>query len=87
MKLIKIKILTIISGLLTLNGLAMLFSGVVIQMSETRDFSEVHSALNSAFYTNALIFAGLMIMIGFGLLFFNSWARLKNKHSKLVKFA
>ena len=83
MKLIKIKILTIISGLLTLNGLAMLFSGLVIQMSETRDFSEVHSALN----TNALIFAGLMIMIGFGLLFFNSWARLKNKHSKLVKFA
>ncbi len=38
MKLLKTKILTILCGLLTLNGLAMLFSGLIIQMDEVADF-------------------------------------------------
>ena len=42
MKLIKVKILTVLCGLLTLNGLAMLFSGLIIQMNEAADFNAAH---------------------------------------------
>ena len=75
MKLLKTKILTILCGLLTLNGLAMLFSGLIIQMDEVADFDSAQS-LAVANSTNAIILAAL---------FFDGWAKLKNRHAKHVK--
>lgn len=84
MKLTKIKILTLISGLLTLNGLAMLFSGLVIQMNESSDFDSAQ-ALAARASTNGIIFLGVIVAIGFGATFFNCWAKMRNKHHKSVK--
>ena len=81
MKLLKTKILTILCGL---NGLAMLFSGLIIQMDEVADFNAAHE-LVVANSTNAIIFLGVVMVLGFGVLFFNNWAKMKNKHSKCVK--
>lgn len=74
MKLIKVKILTVLCGLLTLNGLAMLFSGLIIQMNEAADFNAAHE-LVVANSTNAIIFLGILMVLGFGALFFNSWPK------------
>lgn len=84
MKLIKIKILTFLCGLLTLNGLAMLFSGLVIQMNEATDFN-ASNKLVVASSTNVIIFFGIILALVFGVLFFNFWAKMKNRHSKCVK--
>lgn len=87
MKFINTKLTTIISGLLTLSGLAMLFSGLIVQMTESSDFNTVNQSLASADSTIALIGGGVLMMIIFGMLFFNSWARMNNKHAKCVKLA
>lgn len=84
MKLLKTKILTILCGLLTLNGLAMLFSGLIIQMDEVADFDSAQS-LAVANSTNAIILAGIIMILLFGALFFDGWAKLKNRHVKHVK--
>ncbi|EEX29685.1 hypothetical protein AAA438_03545 [Lactobacillus crispatus] len=65
MKLLKTKILTILCGLLTLNGLAMLFSGLIIQMDEVADFDSAQS-LAVANSTNAIILAGIIMILLFG---------------------
>lgn len=87
MKFINTKFSTIINGLLTLSGLAMLFSGLIVQMSESSDFNTVSQSLSSTNSTIALIAGGVLMMIVFGMLFFNGWARMNNKHSKCVKLA
>lgn len=74
MKFIKVKILTVLCGLLTLNGLAMLFSELIIQMNEAADFNAAHE-LVVANSTNAIIFLGILMVLGFGALFFNSWPK------------
>ena len=79
MKLLKTKIWTILCGLLTLNGLAMLFSGLIIQMDEVADFDSAQS-LAVANSTNAIILAGIIMIV-----FFDGWATLKNSHAKHVK--
>lgn len=79
--------MTIINGLLTLTGLAMLFSGLIIQMNQANDFYE-NQLLGAAHSTNALIFVGVVVAIGFGMAFFNGWARINNHHAKhVVKYA
>ncbi|WP_297949590.1 hypothetical protein [uncultured Lactobacillus sp.] len=84
MKLLKTKILTILCGLLTLNGLAMLFSGLIIQMDEVADFNSAKSlAVTNS--TNVIILLGIIMILVFGVLFFDSWAKLKNKHARWVK--
>lgn len=87
LKLIKTKILTIISGFLTLSGLAMLFSGLIIQMDESTNFNS-EQAIAAHTSTNAIIFLGVIIAIGFGVAFFNYWAKSRNtrKHEHKVKF-
>ncbi|GAA3630004.1 hypothetical protein GCM10022297_06060 [Lactobacillus hamsteri] len=87
MKLTKMKILTIVYGLLTLSGLAMLFSGLIIQMNEASDFNTTSQALSANGSTLAMIFAGVIAALGFGMAFFTEWARVNNKHIKRVKFA
>lgn len=84
MKLLKTKILTILCGLLTLNGLAMLFSGLIIQMDEVADFNSAKSlAVTNS--TNAIILLGIIMILVFGALFFDGWAKLKNKRARRVK--
>lgn len=84
MKLLKTKILTILCGLLTLNGLAMLFLGLIIQMDEVADFNSAKSlAVTNS--TNAIILLGIIMILVFGALFFDGWAKLKNKHARRVK--
>lgn len=85
MKLTKIKIFTIINGFLTLSGLAMLFSGLIIQMSESSDFDTTREALAATGSVYAMIFAGVLMVIGFGAIFFDDWAKLNNRHFKPVK--
>lgn len=90
MKLTKTKILTVISGFLTLSGLAMLFSGLIIQMTESADFNSAQ-AIAAHTSTNVIIFLGVVIALGFGMAFFNYWAKSRNtrhssKHKHVVKF-
>lgn len=87
MELMKTKILTVVDGLLTFTGLAMLFSGLIMQMDKATNFGNAVESISSTKAVNALIFVGVMMMLGFGLAFFNEWAKIKNKHSQIVKFA
>lgn len=86
MKLSKMTVLTIICGFLTFDGLAMLFSGLVMQMAETSDFNITNYALDANMTASGMIFVGIIMIFAFGALFINDWARLKNVHSKCVKF-
>ncbi|CCI84862.1 hypothetical protein [Lactobacillus pasteurii] len=86
MKLSKTTILTILCGFLTFDGLAMLFSGLVLQMTETSDFDVTNYALDANMMAFGMIFVGIIMIFAFGALFINDWARLKNVHSKCVKF-
>lgn len=83
MKFINTKTKMIINGLLTLTGLAMLFSGLIIQMNEASDF-DAGQRLATAGPTLALIIVSVMMVIGFGMAFFNSWAIMNNHHAKHV---
>lgn len=90
MKLMKTKILTIISGFLTFGGLAMLFSGLIIQMTESADFNSAQ-AITAHTSTNVIIFLGVVVALGFGVAFFNCWAKSrrmahghKHKHVKFI---
>lgn len=83
MKLMKTKILMIISGLLTLNGLAMLFFGLVQQMSRASNFGTAVETVHASTSSLMAILAGTLMIIAFGLVFFNSWAKLKTRNVKL----
>ncbi len=53
-------------------------------MDEVADFDSAQS-LAVANSTNAIILAGIIMILLFGALFFDGWAKLKNRHAKHVK--
>jgi len=77
LKLIKIKILTVISGLLTLNGLIMLFLGLCNQVDKSTHFLTTQQAITLDGYTDLTIFFGVLSIIVFGIIFFASWVKSK----------
>lgn len=55
-------------------------------MTETSDFDVTNYALDANMMAFGMIFVGIIMIFAFGALFINDWARLKNVHSKCVKF-
>ena len=53
-------------------------------MDEVADFNSAKSlAVTNS--TNAIILLGIIMILVFGALFFDGWAKLKNKHARRVK--
>lgn len=87
MKLLKTKILMIINGLLTFSGLAMLFLGLIMQMSNGADFGSTGEVITSTNSAVIAILIGTIMMIVFGAIFFDDWAKLKSNHNKKIEIA
>ncbi|MDF7638153.1 hypothetical protein PT285_01710 [Lactobacillus sp. ESL0791] len=85
MKLIKIKILTVISGLLTLSGLVMLFFGLCNQLDRSNHFLMNEQVINLNGYTDSTIFLAVTSIVIFGVMFFTNWAKSRQLQAHLIR--
>lgn len=85
MKLLKMKLLTAINGLLTVSSLIMLFFGLCNQINESGSFLAGEQTIaNNA---NLIIFMAVIAMMIFGFAFFASWIKKRKVEAHLLRHA
>ncbi|MDF7682877.1 hypothetical protein PT287_04975 [Lactobacillus sp. ESL0679] len=83
MKLLKIKLLTAINGLLTVSSLIMLFFGLCNQVNESSNFlADEQTIANNA---NLIICMAVIAMMIFGFAFFASWIKTRKVEAHLLR--
>jgi preprotein translocase subunit SecE len=75
LKLIKIKRLTAINGLLTLTSLFMLFFGLCDQVNESNQLVQTDQLIALTNSDNLIIFTAVIALVIFGFAFFAGWLK------------